>query len=392
MHSSIRDSGTDSPSAEPDACTTTPEICNGLDDNCDGRIDEDTCTGRAVAVTTGGGGAQGMTTCAVLSDGTVACWGSNQDGAIGLGVPGPDVRFPTRLPGLEDVVDVGVGGYAECVRKRSGEIVCWGEVDHPGAPPDPEPPRVYDGLGPASQMSVTSSGLCTVVPEYTVMCSGYIVGPLTRGPLWSPEGLVEPVQVSVTPSNACVVERRGTVQCWGRNWYGELGDGSVADPTSGNRVTPGLVQDLNDAIQVSVGGGSVCALRAGHTVVCWGPRFGAADPYSVLRTVPEVVPGLMDVTSISSGEMHTCALLRSGSIRCWGENREGQLGDGTTRRSVDPVLVVGLDDAVSISCGWETTCAVRATGQVMCWGNNRNGAIGVPGRPSVLVPTLVPLP
>jgi alpha-tubulin suppressor-like RCC1 family protein len=72
--------------------------------------------------------------CAITSDGSdVECWGQNDHGQAGQ-PPGeqPSVRFPTPVglaqPG-ESVITVSAGGNHSCALLSGGSVYCWGEND-----------------------------------------------------------------------------------------------------------------------------------------------------------------------------------------------------------------------------------------------------------------------
>lgn len=85
------------------------------------------------------------------------------------------------------------------------------------------------------------------------------------------------------------------------------------------------------------------------------------------------------VAELALGDRHSCARLVTGQVICWGDNRYGQLGDGSGRRSLVPVFAKGVVDAVQLSSNDNSTCARRATGAVVCWGSNDRGQV-VPDR------------
>jgi len=76
--------------------------------------------------------AGGFHTCAVKSDGSVLCWGSNSEGQLGVGTT-TDHLVPTAVSGLGSGVSAissGIDFYEDhdhtCARKTSGFIWCWG--------------------------------------------------------------------------------------------------------------------------------------------------------------------------------------------------------------------------------------------------------------------------
>jgi hypothetical protein len=98
------------------------------------------------------------------------------------------------------------------------------------------------------------------------------------------------------------------------------------------------------ATSVATGDAHACALLLGGTVACWGRNdFGQlGDGTTTERHTPVAVTGLSGVTAIAAGGFFTCALLAGGTVVCWGWNVQGQLGDGTTTDRYVPVAVGGL--------------------------------------------------
>jgi alpha-tubulin suppressor-like RCC1 family protein/uncharacterized protein YjdB len=85
------------------------------------------------------------------------------------------------------------------------------------------------------------------------------------------------------------------------------------------------------------------------------------------------------ILMLVAGDEHTVALLDDGSVWAWGNNRNGQIGDGTTFTREMPVTVIypgGNNPIVAIAAGSSHTLAVRANGELLAWGNNRNGQLG----------------
>lgn len=123
--------------------------------------------------------------CAVLEDGRVKCWGSNEYGELGNGgATGSGARstLPTDVLGISDAVDVVAGRYFSCALRASGGVRCWGDntnaaLGNGSVGGRLSTPADVTGLsGPA--IALTSGGFnpCAVLVTGAVQCWGYKFG------------------------------------------------------------------------------------------------------------------------------------------------------------------------------------------------------------------------
>ena len=65
--------------------------------------------------------------CALMTAGTVQCWGSSSVGQVGNGTSGANVLAPSSVSGLTgSVLDLAVGANHACAVIATGAVQCWG--------------------------------------------------------------------------------------------------------------------------------------------------------------------------------------------------------------------------------------------------------------------------
>ncbi len=298
-----------------------------------------TLGGDAVAI-----GAGEEHSCAILTNGTLRCWGSNRDRQLGEGSPGlysiPQLLIPNRAAGnttpIGGIAAIAVGRYHSCLLTNQRGVECWG--------------RNSDGqLGDGSNIPQPA-------PVAVVGLANGVIG------------------LSLGAEHSCALRQNGTVLCWGSNQYGQLGDG-----TQEQRATPVEVSGITGGVAAIVAGDNhTCALVQGGGAKCWGQNSSGqlGDGTTTDTSFPVTVSGLSGALALTAGLGHSCALLPD-SIRCWGDNSSGQLGDGTVEKRLSPTQVIGLPTGtlVALTAGDRHSCAVVA-GVVYCWGNNGDGQLG----------------
>jgi alpha-tubulin suppressor-like RCC1 family protein len=158
----------------------------------------------------------------------------------------------------------------------------------------------------------------------------------------------------------------GTLWSWGRNDRGQLGHGTTQSVTA-----PVKIEYLSDVATVSCGYFHTLAALADGTAWAWGNndsgQLGDGETTNLDR--PHQIEGLNGVVSIDGGGGrnefgpggHSVAALADGTVFACGLNDSGQLGDGTTTDSGQPVQVKGLTGVKTVIAAGAFSLALAAS-------------------------------
>lgn len=363
-------------------------------------------------------------TCAKLASGQVSCFTGDTK--------------PTIRPGLSNVAELVAGGSQHCARQRNGSVSCWPEAapaafaagvirlsatphaicafKASGMPacqplvsggkrdkPVYLPAQLFPAASVPSHVSLGPQHGCAIVNGRAWCWGSASFGALgPAGSAWELEQIGKELKKGEPPSeqvlarislgdtaalrqvagvavgrrHQCIVTLDGTLRCWGNNDWGQLG----VDWT-----TPafGIVKatDLKRVEQLAVSETTSCAVANGE-LSCWGrqPWRTELAPCRTESSEPapcSAKPGrvAVDVVQVGLGSDFGCLLDRDYTAHCWGGNSSGQLGNGTTTPSANPVRVVAEDGkplgrVAKLRVFESHACALGMTGKLWCWGDN----------------------
>ena len=245
-----------------DGLSSGPLTCTGYSDY--GVSCSTTPVSTGIHATSLAGGAANY--CAVLTSGTIDCWGDDSAGELGNGSrSGPDTCAystpcdPTPTSTGVSGTSVATDGSSACAILTSGLVDCWGEnaegqlgngsntgpdTCSDSAPCNPTPTSA--GIS-ATSVVASYNGYCAILTSGAVDCWGdNEEGELADGTMTGPEvcsAFSESIPCSTTPvpvgvsatslvsdgQSFCAVLDSGGADCWGSGLDGDLGDASTSD-------------------------------------------------------------------------------------------------------------------------------------------------------------------
>lgn len=380
--------------------------------------------------------------CARLTNGSVRCWGLNGNGQLGYGntvtigdTETPAAAGPVNLGTGRTATQLAAGDSSTCAILDNASVRCWGSGGFGalgyGSTEDVGNDESVASKGPvnlgsgrtAKAIAVGASHACAILDTDALRCWGQGGdGALGYGngnsigddPMETPAS-AGPVSLGTTAKAVtagigftCVLRTDGGVVCFGQNGFGQLGQGS-AIPSSeygdDSGEVPSNLGTVNLGINrtasaISSGSQHTCVILAtpvadAGKVMCWGlaasGRLGYNDGANNIGdnespfAAGTVNLGGHTAVAVAAGGAHTCVILDDGSVRCWGFGSSGQTGQNGTANVGDdasrpaPGVVVNIGagrTATAVATGYFHTCVRRDDNSVICFGRNEAGQLG----------------
>ena len=320
---------------------------------------------KIVHVSTGGNFYKGSSL-ALSSEGKVYSWGANDQGQLGNGTAtNSNLPVEVKTEGTpmagKKIIQTAIGVTHSMALDSEGKVYSWGE-------------NVNGLLG-------TGDAIPTLSPV------------LVRTGGTPMEGK-KIVQISAGGAHSMALDSEGNIYAWGWGGEGQLGNGE-----NNNSNVPILVKKEGTGLEgktikkVMAGGMFSMVLTSDGSLYSWGKNNygqigdGTTNNYNLavaVKTEGTPMAG-KTVVDFSISNEHTVALTSDGQIYAWGRNESGQLGDGTNTASTLPVAVrtvgtpfAGKKAVQVVAGGWEGahSLALGTDGTVYSWGRNLNGQLG----------------
>lgn len=407
--------------ADPSILPGAVETCNGLDDDCDGLVDDSIAVPNWFVDADGDGFGAGAPIQAceqparysatgddcddgdpLINPDTV--WYADLDGD-GFGDP-TDTQISCTRPD-DRVLDATDCNDGDATIHPAGVEVCDDanvDEDCDGLVDDADivagPFHVYyadadgDGYGDAYSPTQRCDAAGDLVDNHADCDDTDVASASSDCPWW--------FVTTADQSAACGIRTDGTVECWGAaarsgvptepvmdvalDFYGAVAVTTLGEITCWGESSSPLVTDCpSDGtwMAVDVGYNSACALNDDGGAVCWGD---AGD----MVTDPPVA----GYSHLEIGEIHACAWDDAGSGECWGDCSRGQCtvpspveGVGIARVTTAGLSGGALEYSGTCSnhtCDGgagtytrvaggvfaDTVCAVTTGAELECWGRD----------------------
>jgi len=272
--------------------------------------------------------------CLVDLAGITFCTGQNYSGQLGNGTlispAPPNYTFVVPAP--------GVAGALLYSRIAAGRTHACGMPTFNAADATSRTPRCW-GLNNTGQVGNGTLTFAAVTTPTAITLPAGVTG-------------FDSVSLSTGAQHSCAISTAGAGYCWGNNGFGQLGKGGAITGSARDSVAQAVAMPAGVTFtNLSVGDFHSCALTAAGAAYCWGRNdYGQlGDGARTSQSAPVAVGGGLAFRSLSLGELYTCGVVgpalipgapsqSAGTVYCWGDNVFGELGNGAPSNNA-PLLV-----------------------------------------------------
>ena len=319
--------------------------------------------------------------------GTLWSWGYNGEGQLGFATGGASVDTPSSVD-APAFTTLAVGNQFSVALDADGFLWTWGS-DELG----------QLGNGDASGVSVAVPTLI-MDHAFSAVDAGlnFAVALDTEGHLftWGNDSqgqlgngsasadVTAPTRIAdgmtfkaiaAGSYHVLAVETDGTLWTWGRNSFGEVGNGTEQKVTAPVSITG------DTYVSVVAGSFHSLALRDDGTWFGWGQGYygqlgngGSGSGNFRLTTPQELSWGPFEM--VTAGKYASLALDAEGGLWTWGRDDNEQLGNGDgTADVLNPTKITGVTFE-QVSAGSEFAAALTSEGELWTWGHDGNGQLG----------------
>lgn len=188
-----------------------------------------------------------------------------------------------------------------------------------------------------------------------------------------------------------IVQKNSTTTFVNKLWGWGDNTGKVIKDSGASFTSPVQNDDNESWTMISHGNNFACGIDSNNKLFCWGKNtYGQlGDGTTTDRSNAVSISGNWNM--VSCGLNHVAAINTSNKLYCWGRNNTGQLGDNTRNNRSSPVLTLlgATPNWIKISCGTEFTLAIDSANNLYSWGTNGDGQLGLSNTADYSAPQLV---
>lgn len=281
------------------------------------------------------------------------CWGNGGSGQLGNGlyesslIPSQVMStLGSTIPDI-DWINVAVGIDHSCGVRADSTLWCWGL-------------NTYGGLGNSAQPSSQ-------------------LAPIQEGSF-----ATDWVKVYAHQYQTCGLKRSGEISCWGKNNFGQAGNGSLSK--YGEQL-PTLFSVDDSWSDIALGDEYTCGINdanslTANSVSCWGSaerNYLGSDAAETV--VPVQVGSAQDWIDVSTSIRFTLEFtlgirgtLVDNSLYGWGSNYYGFLGNGDLQVTQEQFSIIEVNDTLTtwkkVSAGGYNACGIQSDDTLYCWGRS----------------------